>query len=220
MTAARETLVSAMDDVKPPRRWSQRKDSARALRAAETRQALITTARRLFTEHGYHAVSVRDVAAQAGVTRGALAHHFADKEALYLAVFDAIEHELIAEGAQRSGTLPDLDPWARFRAEIQFYLDAATRPDVQRITLVEGPSVLGWRRWRELEEGYSLGGLIAVIGAAMDAKLIRPRPAEPLAHLLLGSVMEAALLIAHSDAPETRRAEVGEALDELLKGLE
>jgi AcrR family transcriptional regulator len=177
-------------------------------------------ARRLFTEHGYHAVSVRDVAAKAGVTRGALAHHFADKEALYLAVFDAVEQELIAEGAHRLAGQPTLDPWAHFRAEIQLYLDAATRPDVQRITLIDGPAVLGWRRWRSLEEGYSLGSLTSVVQAAMDAKLIRWRPAEPLAHLLLGSVMEAALLIAHSEAPEKRRAEVGFALDELLRGLE
>jgi len=94
------------------------------------------------------------------------------------------------------------------------------RPDVQRVTLIDGPAVLGWRRWRELEEAYSLGSLIGVLSTAMDAGLIRRRPPEPLAHLILGSVMEAALLIAHSETPDQRREEVGEALDDLLRGLE
>jgi len=212
-------LIPPMDEVKPPRRWTQRRNGVRAQKAAATRQALIAAARALFTERGYHGVSVRDVTAQAGVTHGALAHHFDDKEALYLAVFDAVERELIAQsGASRAG--PQADPWSRFRTSVQLYLEAATRPDVQRITLIDGPAVLGWRRWRELEEGYSLGALTSAMQAAMDAGRIRKRPVGPLAHLILGSVMEAALLVANSDDPALRRVEVGQALDDLLGGLE
>ncbi|MDB5445718.1 MAG: transcriptional regulator, TetR family [Phenylobacterium sp.] len=208
-----------MDEVNPSRRWTQRRDSARAQRAELTRQALIAAARELFTEQGFHAVGVRDITARAGVSRGALSHHFADKEALFLAVFEAVEQELIAEaGAALSGT--SADPWTQFRTGIQRYLDAAaTRADVQRITLVDGPAVLGWARWRKLEEGFSLGALTAVLQSAMDLGRVRQRPVEPLAHLILGSVMEAALLIAHSDEPEQRRYEVGQALDDLLGGL-
>jgi AcrR family transcriptional regulator len=159
------------------------------------------------------------VTAQAGVTRGALAHHFEDKLALFLAVFDAVEQELLSAGG---GPPPAtaVDAWSRFRAGVQGYLEAATRPDVQRITLVDGPSVLGWRRWREIEEGYSLGALTAVLELAMAAGVVRRRPVEPLAHLILGSVIEAALLVANSDDPAGRRAEVGSALDDLLRGLE
>jgi len=207
-----------MDEVKSPRRWSQRRDSARALRAEATRLALVAAARRLFAERGYHGVSVRDVTAAAGVTRGALAHHFADKQDLFLAVFDAVERELIAAGAGQPD--PEADPWTRFRAGVQAYLDAATRPDVQRITLIDAPAVLGWKRWREIEEGYSLGTLTAVLGVAMAAGLIRQRPIEPLAHLILGSVMEAALLVANCDDPAGRKSEVGRALDDMLRGLE
>jgi AcrR family transcriptional regulator len=220
MTLTRQFLGDVMDEVKPRRSWTQREDSGRARRAEETRRALIAAGRDLFTEHGYHGVGVRDITARAGVTRGALAHHFTDKQGLFLAVFDAIERELIAAGAEPPPSAAPSDAWAQFRAGIQAYLDAALRPDVQRITLIDGPAVLGWRRWREIEEGYSLGSLIAVLNAAMDAKLIRRRSPEPLAHLILGSVMEAALLIAHSDASKRRRAEVGEALDDLLRGLE
>ncbi len=207
-----------MDEVNPPRRWTQSRTSARAQKADATRQSLVAAARQMFSERGYHEVSVRDVAAHAGVTRGAFAHHFADKEALFLAVFDAVERELLAAGGERR-TPADADPWSLFRAGVQDYLVAATRPDVQRITLIDGPSVLGWRRWRELEEGYSLGALMAVLQAAMDAGRIRSRPVEPLAHLILGSVMEAALLVANSDDPSRRRTEVGQALDDLLAGL-
>src|SRR5438874_646675 len=100
--------ASGMDEVNPPRQWTQRRDTARAQRAELTRQALIAAARGLFTEKGFHAVGVRDVAARAGVSRGALAHHFADKEALFLAVFEAIEHELSAGG--QAADRPPADP--------------------------------------------------------------------------------------------------------------
>jgi AcrR family transcriptional regulator len=215
-------LTSPVDEVKPIRSWTQRDDSARKKQADETRRALIATGRRLFTEHGYHEVGVRDLTAGAGVTRGALAHHFGHKEGLFLAVFDDVERELIEAARPPANPAPAsalADPWMMFRSGVQAYLDAALRPDVQRITLIDGPAVLGWRRWRELEEGYSLGSLIEVLSAAMAAEVIRRRPPEPLAHLILGSVMESALLIAHSETPETRRMQVGEALDDLLRGL-
>ena len=204
-----------LTEVNPARRWTQRRTGVRAQKAEATRQALVSAARELFAAHGYHDVSIRDVATQAGVTRGALAHHFPDKEALFLAVFDEVERELLSQGAGRSGG----DPWTLFRAGVQAYLAAVTRRDVQRITLIDGPAVLGWRRWRELEEGYSLGALTAVLQVAMDTGTIRRRPVEPLAHLVLGSVMEAALLVANSDDPVHRRTEVGLALDDLLAGL-
>lgn len=212
-------MNDTMDEVKPQRRWTQRSDSVRAQKANATRRALIASARELFAQHGYHAVSVRDVTARAGVTRGALGHHFTGKEDLFLAVFDAVESDLIASGANQTDDSSSLDAWARFRAGVQHYLDAVMRQDVQRITLIDGPAVLGWRRWRTLEEAYSLGSLTAVLRIAMDQGLIRQRPVEPLAHLVLGSVIEAALLIAHSDDPRTKRKEVGDALDDLLAGV-
>jgi len=219
MTVSRKISNQPGNEVNPERRWTQRKDSARAQQADATRQKLIAAARELFAERGYHDVGVRDITARAGVTRGALAHHFTGKEALFEIVFDTIERELVARTAEASSKQADLDPWQRFRAGIQSYLDAVMMPEVQRITLIDGPAVLGWRRWRELEASHSLGTLDAVLQAAMAHKLIRPRPVEPLAHLLFGSIMEAAILIANSERPEIRRAEVGEALDDLLRGL-
>jgi len=218
-TLTGEMSTPPADEVKP-RHWTQRKDSARAQRAELTRAALIAAARELFTDRGFHAVGIRDVTARAGVSRGALSHHFADKEALFLAVFEAIERELTEPGRNSGDAEPAHDPWTAFRESIQLYLDAAaTRPDVQRITLVDGPAVLGWARWRKLEEGYSLGALMAVLESAMHTGRVRRQAVEPLAHLILGSVMEAAMLIANSDEPSRRRSEVGQALDDLLGGL-
>lgn len=219
MTVTREVSASAEAPVKPARKWTQRDDSERARRAQETRQALITAARQLFTEHGYHAVGVRDFGTLAGVTRGALYHHFGDKERLFLAVFNAVEEDLQAELAERAKKQRG-NTWQRLRSNVQAYLEAATRPDVQRITLIDGPAVLGWQRWRQLEDTYSLGALTGALKAAMDAKLIRVQPVEPLAHVLLGSIIEAALLLAHSEDPVKRRAELGKALDGFLRGLE
>jgi AcrR family transcriptional regulator len=218
VTSSRHPPRNRAAPVNRSRSWIQRRDSARAQKAEATRLALIEAARELFTSRGYHEVGVRDFAAKAGVTRGALYHHFPDKEALFLAVFDAVERELMGHAPNDIG--PSCDLWARFREGIQLYLSAVTRPDVQRITLIDGPAVLGWPRWRQLEEGYSLGLITAALKAAMSARLIRSRPIEPLAHLIFGSVMEAALLVAHSDDPKRRTAEVGQALDDLLRGLE
>jgi AcrR family transcriptional regulator len=218
MTLSRKISRKAAGVVNPSRGWTQRRDSARAQRAEATRLALIEAARELFTSRGYHEVGVRDFAAQAGVTRGALYHHFTDKEALFMAVFDAVEQELMSKTSNNRSS--SSDAWTRFLEGIQVYLAAVTRPDVQRITLIDGPAVLGWPRWRQLEEGYSLGSITAALKAAMSARLIRSRPIEPLAHLIFGSIMEAALLIAHSDDPQRRSAEVGRALDDLLRGLE
>jgi AcrR family transcriptional regulator len=217
---ARQPLTNAKADVNPLAKKGDQ-PGARKAQAAATRRALIEAARALFTERGYHNVGIREFAAKARVTRGALYHHFGDKESLFLAVFEAVERDMMAEGARRPQAKPSDDAWTRFRKTIQTYLDAAaTRPDVQRITLIDGPAVLGWARWRKLEEAYSLGAIATVLHDAMAGKLIKPQPVEPLAHLILGSVMEAALHIAHSDKPKQRRSEVGKALDSLLRGLE
>jgi AcrR family transcriptional regulator len=195
-------------------------EGSRDSQAEATRLALIKSARALFTARGYHDVGIREFAAAAGVTRGALYHHFGDKESLFLAVFDAVEQEMMAQSARPPSIEVGDDAWCMFRKGIQAYLDAVVRPDVQRITLIDGPAVLGWARWRALEETYSMGDLTRVLGLAMKEKLIKKQPLEPLAHLVLGSIIEAALLIAHSKKPKQRRIEVGNALDTLLRGLE
>ncbi|MDB5969902.1 MAG: tetC [Hydrocarboniphaga sp.] len=217
MTVSQKIPGAAFTVVSTARGSSQRKGGGRAQKAEATRTALLQAARELLTTRGYHEVGVRDFAAAAGVTRGAFYHHFPGKQAMFLAVFDAVESELTSTAADKRD--PSLDLWTAFRAGIKHYLVAVTRPDVQRITLIDGPAVLGWERWREIEQRYSLGSITSALAAAMSSGRIRKRPVEPLAHLIFGSVMEAALLVAHSKNPKRRAAEVGEALDDLLGGL-
>jgi AcrR family transcriptional regulator len=208
-----------MDEVNPGRRWTMSKDSARAQQADASRRALIAEGRRLFGSRGYHVVGVRDVTAAAGLTRGALAHHFGGKEDLFLAVFDEVEREVAAGAAHPEVERQTTNAWDRFRAGVEVYLDAAMRSDVQRITLIDGPAVLGWSRWRSLEEDYYLGMMVTFLQRAMDDGAIAAQPVETLAHMIFGSVTEGALMIAHSEDPAAKRAEVRQVLERLFRGL-
>ncbi|MET0378115.1 MAG: helix-turn-helix domain-containing protein, partial [Spongiibacteraceae bacterium] len=123
----------------------------------DTRQALLAAARKLFAEHGYHNVGVRDFAAAAGLTRGALYYYFPDKESVFLAVLDSIQKKRIAEAAARHRAPDRPDLWTEFRRDIQIALDDAFDREIQRILFIDGPAVLGWARWRELDTQYGLG---------------------------------------------------------------
>src|SRR5690349_22251023 len=104
------------------------------------------------------------------------------------------------------------------RAGTEMFLAAATEPDVQRIVLLDGPSVLGWDRWREIAAEHGLGLIEASLQAAIDAGTIAPQPVRPLAHVLMGALDEAAMLVARAEDAETMRAEVGRTLETLLDG--
>jgi len=188
-----------------------------AARSEATRGALVRAARELFAERGYAAVGTEEVVRAAGVTRGALYHHFGGKQALFLAVVEAIEGEMVAGVGAQLGAVDDV--WEGLLRGLDLWLDACLQRDVQRIVLLDAPAVLGHDGWRAVEEAYGLGLLRAAIGAAMDADLLARRPVEPLARVLLGAMAEAALVVARSDDPAAARAEVGALLRELLEGL-
>jgi AcrR family transcriptional regulator len=200
-----------------------KKAHLRADQAEATRAALVQAARRLFAAQGYHATGTHDVVAHAGVTRGALYHHFPDKESLFLAVFHDVEISLINPSDQAStgaaGPGRGGDAWSQFAARLQGFLTAVLEPEAQRILLIDGPAVLGWDKWRELESHYGLGMLTFALENAMQSGIIRRQPPRPLAHLLLAALEEAALLIAHAPDPVSTRIEVGKTLDSLMEGL-
>lgn len=190
-----------------------------AERSESTRAALITAARGLFAERGYAGVGTEEIVRFAGVTRGALYHHFAGKRELFEAVYEEIEVELaerIATGALRAGADSPLDA---MRAGAEMFLQACTEPEAQRIVLLDGPSVLGWDRWREIAAEHGLGLIEASLQAAMDAGAIAAQPVRPLAHVLMGALDEAAMLVGRADDPERMRAEVGRTLDSLIAAL-
>lgn len=190
-----------------------------AERSQATRGALIAAARPLFAERGYAGVGTEEIVRAAGVTRGALYHHFDGKRELFEAVYEQIEVELaerIAAGALQANASSPLEA---MRAGTEMFLAASTEPETQRIALLDGPAVLGWDRWREIAAAHGLGLIEATLQAAIEAEAIDPQPVRPLAHVLLGALDEAAMLVARAEDPEAARVEVAGTLRTLLDGL-
>ena len=119
-------------------------------------------------------------------------------------------------GALSSGAEAPLEA---MRAGAEMFLEACTVPEVQQIVLLDGPSVLGWDRWREIGAEHGLGLIEATLQAAIDAGAIAEQPVRPLAHVLMGALDEAAMLVARAEDPEAARAEVGRTMDTLLGAL-
>jgi AcrR family transcriptional regulator len=193
--------------------------SVREERSEATRAQLVATATELFAARGYAGVGTEDVVRGAGLTRGALYHHFADKRELFAAVHERLEQELITGIGERLAAEAVSDPAELLVLGMRAFLDACLRPAVLRITLQDAPTVLGWARWREVSERYGLGLTISVLRTAMDAGALRRQDPRPLAHLILAALAEAAQLIAHAPNPSAARAEVEPALLGLLSGL-
>jgi AcrR family transcriptional regulator len=205
--------------VKSPKRAREGKAPRRtqAERSLATRAALVAAARPLFAERGYAGVGAEEIVHDAGVTRGALYHHFGGKPGLLEAVYRQIEEELtqeIVEGAPGGS-----DPLQAMRFAIGVFMDACMEPDVQRIVLLDGPAVLGWERWREIAADYGLGLFESSLQSAIEAGQIPEQPVKPLAHLLMGALDEAAMLVARAEDPKATKAEVTATLDRLLEAL-
>lgn len=190
-----------------------------AERSESTQAALTVAARKLFAANGYAGVGTEEIVRAAGMTRGALYHHFKDKRELFEAVYVQVEKELAERIAQGALAANAESPGEAMRAGAEMFLDACTEPDVQRIALLDGPSVLGWARWREIAAEHGLGLIEGSLQAAMEAGAIAKQPIRPLAHVLMGALDEAAMLIAQAEDPRTTRSEVGQTLDALLAAL-
>jgi AcrR family transcriptional regulator len=189
----------------------------REAEAQATRDALIRAALELFTKRGYAEVGTEEIVARAKVTRGALYHHFADKRDLFRAVFERVEGDLMERiGARMEATD---DPWELMLAGMRSFLDACEEPAVKQISLTDAPAVLGWQEWREIDNRHGLGLTRAALQGAVDAGVMRPIAVEPMAHLFVAALSEAAFVIAYSEHPRQARAEVEEALIQLIGGL-
>jgi AcrR family transcriptional regulator len=192
----------------------------RAAQAEATRAALVAAARKLFVEKGYHRTSTEEVVAEAGAgTRGALYHHFADKQALFEAAFIAVEEDLVIEAAKNLADPAD-GALNQLRQGLVGFLDASLTPHVQRILLIDGPAVLGWVKWRELESLYGLGAIRAMLERAVDeGDLAAGQPVDALAHVLLAAADETALFIANAPDQRAARDQGVRALNAVLDGL-
>jgi AcrR family transcriptional regulator len=190
----------------------------RAAHVRDTRRALIATARQLFAEDGFQATRTEEIVQRAGLTRGALYHHFRDKEDLFRAVFEEVSGEVVRLLRRRSSD-GDTNAWDLFRINSEVYLDAAsTNQAYRQIVLIDGPAVLGWTTWSERGDGPT-HKIIEYLRDAVAEGLLEPQPIEPLAHLLTALGVGSAMYVAHADDPVTARREIGQCNDRFLTGL-
>jgi len=194
----------------------QIKPKPRAERFAETRATLIAAARRAFGEKGYAEASMDDFTAEAGLTRGALYHHFGDKKGLLMAVILQIDSEMAARLNAISAAAPDR--WQGFVDENVGYIEMALEPEIQRIVLRDGPAVLG-----DPSQWPNNDGCIAAISASVQRLksegLIRDVDAEAAARLICGASTYAAQWIANAEDPAATARRAIPAFQALMEGL-
>jgi AcrR family transcriptional regulator len=188
-----------------------------AERRAATTEAILKAGRRLFGERGFVATTIDDIAEAAQVAKGAVYHHFATKEAVFEAVFDAVSRDLVAEIDRAVRT--EKDVLAAMVAGTQHYFAACAKGPTCQIILRDGPAVLGWEHWREIDAQHFGGKFPRALAAAMDAGLIARQPIEPIARLLLGAVTEAAVACAGRSDVLKAGAEYSRAFKSLIEAL-
>ena len=188
-----------------------------AERSTATRSALIAAARRLFARQGYAATGREQIVDAAGVTRGAMYHHFTGKEDLFRAVYESVEADVVEAVLAAAGA--GRDPASQLRLGAHAFLDTALDPAVQRIVLLDAPAVLDPAVHRELSEVYGLGIVRASVQEVMSAGQMARGPIEPIAHMLLAALHAAAQLVAGADDHRATRAEAGAAVDYVLDRL-
>jgi AcrR family transcriptional regulator len=187
-------------------------------RGQATRAHLIDVATRLFAERGYDGTSIEAVLTESGVSRGSLYHHFPGKDALFWAVLEGVAARVGQQLAEVEGDAPD--PVAALRAGTLAWIRlVASDQVIQQTVLIDAPAVLGWQRWRELDEQASLGWIRAALTYAAEAGSIEPRHVDAFAHIVLAATNEVALMIARSDEPAAALSAGESAIAELLDRL-
>ncbi|OBI06114.1 TetR family transcriptional regulator [Mycolicibacter nonchromogenicus] len=179
----------------------------------------MSAARRLWGARGYAAVGTPEIAEAAGVTRGAMYHQFPDKAALFLAVVESVEADVMVRLAEAVAASAASTPAAALRAAAENWLVVAEDPEVRQIVLLDAPNVLGWDGFRDVAQRYSLGMTEALLSEAMQAGQLPHQPVRALAHVLIGALDEAAMVIATADDPEQARADVSTVIQRLLDAM-
>jgi AcrR family transcriptional regulator len=192
-------------------------------RGRATREQLIAVATELFAARGYEGASIEAVLDRAGVSRGSLYHHFDSKERLFEAVVERVHTQVgeatLAAAAAAAAAVGDADPEALLRTGYLAWVRLAGEPVVRRILLIDAPTVLGWRRWRQMEEQYGLGMIKDVLQTAVDQGRLAQELIEPFSHMLLATGNELALMIALADDVPSAQASAEAAFDEFVTRL-
>ena len=190
-----------------------------AERTEATRGRLVATARRLFAEKGFAATSTEEILGEAAVSRGALYHHFASKTDLFRAAFEAVEDDLTAQILAAAAGSGETDPLRILELGFDAFLDQCVNPEVQRIVMLDGPTVLGWDTWHELDERYAFGTIKTVLTVAAQTGRIDETSVEPLSHLLLGAIMQAGMVVARAEDPAVAKRAMSETFAGIVSGL-
>jgi AcrR family transcriptional regulator len=187
-------------------------------RRAATRAAILATARDLFAEHGYHGCSVDAILAQAGSSKGAFYHHFADKAAVLEALLEEFERDAVDRAsAATAGLTSTIEIISVSLAD---FLELCTDPAVRQAVLIDALSVLGFERWHRIDDRYTLDVLDQLLQRGIAQGEIRPIPSpRTMARLIIGATNEAALFVANADDPVGARREAIASFDILLASL-
>jgi AcrR family transcriptional regulator len=191
----------------------------RSQHAEATRRAVLAAARSLFGKKGYAQTSVDEIADVARVTKGAVYHHFAGKEALFRAVLAEVEVEVEAEARAAGAGDPEAPPIDQIVARVNAYLDAALDEEMRRIALIDAPAVLGLEPEGSVDQHPGHVDLRSFIAASTARGQIIDLDPDLLTHLIRGLVWLSGLQIAHASDPDVTRSALGEALDAMLRGL-
>jgi AcrR family transcriptional regulator len=189
--------------------------SRREENADATRAAIISTARKHFTRYGYQGTEISKIAAEARVTTGAVYHHFSGKKDLFLAVAEHLEVEILAAAA----AVEESDPWLRIKMGFEKLIDLCARPDVQCITFVEAPQVIGPEAWRKIELRYAYGAVRQALTALVAAGIVRPYPVDLIARTLLALLHETSAEVVRSKRKPEVRKQISEFVDDVFRVL-
>ncbi len=188
-------------------------------RSAATQHALQTAARRLWGARGYAEVGTPEIAEAAGVTRGAMYHQYVDKTALFVAVVEAVEAEVMERLQAIVVAAQPSTPAQALRIAADAWLEIASEPDIRQLVLLDAPNVLGWNRFREISQRYAYGMTEQLLTAAIEAGEIQPLPVRTLGTVILGALDEAAMCLAAAEDPIQEKANVRAVVHNLIDGL-
>lgn len=190
-----------------------------AERSAATQQALQAAARRLWGARGYADVGTPEIAGAAGVTRGAMYHQYADKTALFRAVIEAAEAEVIERLIAMVTAAAPASPAEALYVAADAWLEIAREPEIRQLMLLDAPSVLGWGEYREISRRYALGMTEQLLGTAIESGQMKAQPVRPLATVMLAALNEAALYLARADVSDGEQGDVRAVVHGLIDGL-
>jgi AcrR family transcriptional regulator len=180
--------------------------------AEATRAAIIAVAKKHFTRYGYADAEISKIAVEARVTTGAVYHHFTGKKDLFTAVAERLEQQILATAAQ----VEETDPWLRMKASFEKLIDLCASSDVQRITFVEAPQVVGPDAWRKIELRYAYGATREALARLVKAGVVRPYPVDLIARTLLAVLHETSAEVARSKRDPIVRKQISELVSDLF----